>query len=259
MKIGVFTLLILLQFQSFDYDSFFYSKGWAHKDLKKITEITGKKKDGKIISIFNNEGYLLQEVYFVEDEIRADFKANYVVTDTLLEIETVSNDKATTRQYYYTSSGQCYKYRGYSSSGSEKPAYTADSFTYKNGVLVGYIKGYINSYIKSILETKVVCEYNDKKQKTREISIFKNDADTTFFTYAYNRSGQLTDYIQENKREDVFYSGTVVWSRRRKNKIHIRFSNFDERGNWTKSYYMTNRGKVFRSERKIEYWGSVSD
>jgi len=255
MKIGVFTLLILSQFYTFDYDFFFYSKSWVHKDLKKITEITGKKKDGKIISSFNNEGYLLQEVYFVEDEIRADYKSNYIVTDTLLEIETISNDKVTTRQYYYTSSGQCYKYRAHSL-GSEKPVYTADSFTYKNGVLVGYIKGYTNSYIKSILETKVICKYNDKKQKIHEISIFRNDADTTFYTYAYNRFGQLTDYIQESKREDVAYSGTVVWSKRRKNKIHIRFSNFDECGNWTKSYYMTSRGKVFRSERMIEYWGN---
>jgi hypothetical protein len=80
-----------------------------------------------------------------------------------------------------------------------------------------------------------------------------NGIDTTFYTYVYNQLRQFTDYIQKNNNNEVVCSGVVVWSNEKMNKVHIQFSNFDKRGNWTRSYFITERGKVFRLKRKIEY------
>ena len=45
-----------------------------------------------------------------------------------------------------------------------------------------------------------------------------------------------------------------LWSESKQNKVHERYCNFDKHGNWTKHYFITARGKVFWSKRKLVYW-----
>ena len=233
---------------AFDDDIFYYKK-MEHKGIKKITEKTHDKWE--VISFFDEKGYLLREINFYKKEIRSDYKYDYVVTDTLLEIRRIDtigkdvNKQKKIDRYYYTSLGQCYKRRVYFSS-SDNPSYYEDNFVYDDGMLISYTQGKNSA-------TKFIYKYNEKKQKVQKLEI-RNETDTTFYSYVYNQSGQLTDYIQESNNNEVVYSGVVVWSNEKMNKVHIRFSNFDKRGNWTRSYFITERGKVFRSERKIEYW-----
>ncbi len=37
-------------------------------------------------------------------------------------------------------------------------------------------------------------------------------------------------------------------------RIIYLYENIDKHGNWTKSYYLTEKRKKFRVKRKIEYW-----
>ena len=233
---------------AFDDDIFYYEKV-EYKGIKEITEKTHNKWE--VISFFDEKGYLLHEINFYKKEIRSDYKYDYVVTDTLLEIKRIDILGKDVRKqnkidrYYYTSSGQCYKRRVYFSE-SDTPSHYEHNFMFVDGLLVSYTQVKIDAI-------KFVYKYNEKKQKTQKIEI-RNEKDTTFYAYVYNQLGQLTDYIQESNKNEVVYSDVVVWSNSRLNKVHIRYSNFDKRGNWTKSYFITEKGKVFRSERKIEYW-----
>jgi len=259
MKIKIFAILFSMGFFSssyaFDNDIFYY-KNIEHKGVKKIKK---KTYDGwEVISFFDEKGYLLHEINFYKKEIRSDYKYDYIATDTLLEIRRIDTiEKDVNRQkkfdrYYYTSLGQCYKHRVYFSR-SDSPSYWEDNFVFENnGVLVSYEEA-TDWQKRNDISNKIVHEYNTKKQKVRKLEI-RNEIDTTFYSYEYNQSGQLTDCVQESNNNETVYSGVVVWSDEKKNKVHVHFSNFDKRGNWTKSYFITERGSVFRSERKIEYW-----
>jgi hypothetical protein len=247
----IITLLFIGLFYSsyaFDNDTFYY-KNIEYKGIKKITEKAHDKWE--VISFFDEKGFLLQKISYYKKKIRSDVKYDYTVTDTLLEIRRVTlfninaDNKTKIDQYYYTSSNQCYKYRVYFSE-SDNPSYYEDNFVYDDGILVSYTQGKNST-------TKFIYEYNEKKQKVQKLET-RNETDTTFFSYVYNQSGQLTDYVKESNNNEVIYSNVITWSNKKKNKIHIRYSNFDKRKNWTRSYFITEKGKVFRSERKIEYW-----
>lgn len=252
MKFKIYVILFLIGFFYSSYafdDNIFYSKKMEIKGIKQIIEKTYDK--WRVISFFDTEGLLLQRISYYKKELRFDVKYDYTVTDTLLEIRRITlfninaENNTLIDRYYYTSSNQCYKYRVSFSESDNNPFYYEDNFVYYEGMLVSYTQGK-NSV------TKFIYKYNEKKQKERKLKII-NETDTTFYSYMYNQSGQLTDYIQKSNNNENVYSG-VVWSNEKMNKIHILFSNFDKHGNWTKSYFITERGKVFRSERKIEYW-----
>jgi len=254
-------LLLIVTFSSshaFNDDAFYY-KNLEQKGIKRITE--RKFDKWEVISIFNEEGYLVREINFYKKEIRSDYKYEYAIMDTLIEMKrtnSINNDVKNLKidKYYYTSSGQCHKHSMYFSD-SDASSHNKDNFVYEDGKLISYTQGEMG-------QTKFEYTYNEKGQK-EHIQKFTRYGYITFFSFAYNKFGQLTDYIQEGFiqegynnddeiNEIIVYSGVVVWSKEKTNKIHIRYSNFDKRGNWTRSHFITEKGKVFRSERKIEYW-----
>jgi hypothetical protein len=252
MKIKIITILVLIgffySFHTFDNDAFYY-KNLEHKGIKKITEKTHNKWEA--ISFFDEKGYLFHEINFYKKEIRSDYKYDYIVTDTVLEIRRIDtinkevNKQEKIDRYYYTSLGQCYKHISYFSNSNNSFHYE-DNFIFEDGLLVSYTQGNIGA-------VKIIYKYNEKKQRIQEMEI-RNQTDTTFYSYVYNKLGELTDFIQKSNNNEVVYSDGAVWSCNKRNKIHIRFSNFDKQGNWTRSYYLTEKGKVFRSKREIEYW-----
>lgn len=100
-------------------------------------------------------------------------------------------------------------------------------------------------------------EYNNKgKVSSRNhYRYYKGNSYVNSTSYLYDENERLTDVITESHNDSEIKGtimGVVCWNSEM-NKYHIRFSNFDKHGNWTKSYYMTEKGKVFRSKRKIKY------
>jgi len=252
MKIKIFaTLFFVIFFYSlyaqYDFDNGhvdFYSKILEHKGIKKITERTFTH--WKAISYFDREGYVLHETNVFKKEMRSDYRFSYTVTDSLAEIRRVdridlNNDGDTLRieRYYYDSSNRCYQYRVYSSEQDTSRYASRNNFVYEAGMLI--------SYDKNILK------YNEKKQKVSRLEV-TGYTDSTFYTYMYNQSGQLTDFIKESHDNTIWYADAPSWSNTRNNKIHIRYSNFDNHGNWTRSYFITEKRKIFYSKRKIKYW-----
>ena len=253
MKNSIFIILFLISFFSSSYafdNDVFCHKNLENKGIKKITE--KKYTNGEAVYFFNREGYLSNEIHFTKkNEILSEWIYSYIVTDTLLEIKMIgtigNNERKSTYRYYYTSLGQCYKRKVFFLD-SDSSSHFLDNFVYEDGMLVSYTEGKKSA-------TKFVYEYNEKRQKKQ---ILKTSGEySTFYTYMYNNTGQLTDFIHEvinNDNELVVLSGVVIYSRNNTNKSHIRYSNFDKHGNWTRSHFITEKGKVFRSKRKIEYW-----
>ncbi len=227
----------------------FYLKKLHLTEIKTTKTKTHDKWE--VISFFDEKGFLLRETNFYKKEIKSDYTYEYTIADTLLEIKRVDaigkdvKKQKKIDRYYYSSLGQCYKYRVYFGD-CDNPTHYEDNFIFEDGLLTGYSQGKMGA-------VKISLKYNEKKQKTQKMEI-RNKTDTTLNTYVYNQLGLLTDHIMESNNNAVVYSGVVVWSNEKVNKVHIQFSGFDKRGNWTRSYFLTERGKVFRSKREIEYW-----
>jgi hypothetical protein len=260
MKIKLFLTIFLIEIFYYSYafafdEEFLSLKNVRNEGIKEITEYRFDK--WKVLSFFDKQGFLLQEINYYKKEMRAHYRYEYAVSDTLLEIKRaiLNNNEEDTCfiDMYYYDLGQCYKFRRYSSEELNVPSFFGDNFIYKNGLLVSYERNNILRKNRNGLPINVICEYNDKRQKIQELEI-PNKIDTIFYCFAYNQNGQLTDYVKKNGTKGYVFTGVVCWSNKMLNKVHIRYTDFDERGNWTKSYFITEKGKVFRSKRKIEYW-----
>ncbi len=255
MKTKIFITLFFagLIYSSYAFDNAYVdvrSKMLEYKGVKKITERTIDK--WKVISFFDREGHVLQETHAFKKEMRSDYRFHYTVTDTLIEARRVNkiirngsyaSDTLRIDQYYYNASNQCYKRSIYYSIINDySDFYSMDNFVYEDGMLISYTQG----------STKNILKYNEKKQKESRLEIYA--ADTTFYTYVYNQHGQLTDFIKESHDTSIFYGDAPTWNDTRGNKIHIRYSNFDKHGNWTRSYFITEKRRLLYSKRKIKYW-----
>jgi hypothetical protein len=263
------TRIIILFFvgllcSSYDFErDHFTSKNRPFEGIKKITAKSKDRRIWETISIFDKKGFLLQRTGYADKELWSDLKYEYVVTDTTIEIKQIQLlteggwKKYRFEKYYFDSLGQWYKYNLCSSDLDtvcyDDYYYFRDNFVYENDLLVSYTQTNFLGISKAI-----TYQYNEKRQKIRKIEIPSwSNGDTTFYTYIYDLQGRLTDYIEEavSSERTPVYSGVAVWDWKTKpNKFHIRLSNFDKNGNWTRSYYITKKRKVFRSERKIEYW-----
>ncbi|MDR2149002.1 MAG: hypothetical protein LBE91_21385 [Tannerella sp.] len=257
MKAGIFITLFFLgifnSIHAFDFTHYFLYPPFPeeYKGIKKITEKSSSH--WKSISFFDETGHLLRQTHAYRKEMMSDFRFNYTVTDTLIEIRRLNtiyinydSEKLRIYQYLYNASNQCSKHR-VCFSNLENPVNFnfrdfRDNFVYKDEMLISCIIGG-NQYIY---------EYNGKKQIERILEIY-NKTDTTFFIYMYNESGQLTDCIQESNNAEAIYADAPPWSETRSNKIHIRFADFDRRGNWRKSYFITEKRIILKSKRRIQY------
>ena len=253
MKTKIFITLFFagLIYSSYAFDNAYVdvrSKIQEHKGVKKITERTSD--NWKVISFFDREGHVLQETHAFKKEMMSDFRFHYTVTDTLIEARRVNrifeDDLDTLRidRYYYNASNQCYKFNVYFSTIDQidhlSDFNSIDDFVYEDGMLISYTQG----------ASRNIFKYNEKKQKESRLEIRDYASDTTFYTYVYNQHGQLTDVIQEYHDTSIFYGDVPAWRK----KIHVKFSNFDKHGNWTRSYFITEKRRLLYSKRKIKYW-----
>ena len=240
---------------------FFFLEREIH-GVKMITEKSFSK--WKTVSYFDREGFLLRKTNYYKNKTRADYRYEYSISDSLLEIKekehlNINNNPEgyIVYKYYYNPMKQRHRFEVYSSARGldlDEPLVFGDNFVYEDGLLVSYTEATEQQYSNGISQ-KIVYAYNEKKQKSQKMNT--SGAYTTFYSYLYNISGQLTDFIHEVVNSDnelVVLSGVVVYSKNNTNKSHIRYSNFDKRGNWKKSHFVTEKSKLFRSKRKIEYW-----
>jgi len=236
----------------FDHEEFF-SLDRETRGVKMITE--QQRNNATVVSIFDEEGFLLRSTLYHRNQVRVEYRYEYSISDSLLEVKyhyrrtlNINPEEGyLVHKYYYNHLKQCYRTESYSSSGL--------SGSSKNFV---YIDGNLQSYETHPNNVDFFCKFvydydgNQRTEQMYEVSGDLVSSDGCKSTSIYQNE-KLIDYIRECNEGQVIVSGEILWNRMG-NKVHIRYSNFDRRGNWTRSHFVTEKGKVFRSKRKIEYW-----
>ena len=219
--------------------------------VRKVTTITHDK--WSIVCNFDRQGFLNREQRFYKGELKADYAYEYKITDSVLV--TIVTDRENQHiklvkksEDYLSPSGKCYKCRVYMN-GSESASLYVDNFVYDGDLLISY--DVATAWQKrNGKASKVHYYYNKKKQKILETKSFNG---TDSVVYSYDKMGRLTGETKTSDSLSIL-SGIVPYADNELNKDQLTYSHFDNKGNWTKSYYTTQEGKIFRSKRKIEYW-----
>jgi hypothetical protein len=234
--------------------------------IKEITEKTGKYKSS---FKYDKSGYLTEIDYGY-----TKYTYNYAINDSLFTIyihnyDTLNKICSQIYKYYLDLSGKVIRIDDINVENNDTILeYWSDNFVYKDKLLQGYERQSSvnpNYLCNNILSSKTVYFYNNNKKLSEKYvimpyywneKIYNCDSliiDTTFVYYIYDKSSNLTDCITDVSHTKSKYIGGKTVDKNA-NKLHIRYSNFDRHGNWTKSYFVTKKGKVFRSKRKIDYW-----
>jgi|GEM_PF-309134 len=246
--------------------------------VKKITERHSPRPTGhwKSVFFYDENGFLLRQVSYHKRrrwhffKARADYRYEYSISDTLLiikqrEVRNINNNPPNyiKKKYYYNHLKQCYRFEIYSSNFSlisnGKPFVVGDNFIYKDDLLQSFDR-HIFFWRNDSLELGGSDRHtftHDSKRRTEQI--YRNiHTGTAFMCYCITttvyQNGKLTDIIRDCDGSGGVFMGVYFWSKDRPDKMHIRFSNFDRHGNWTRSYFVTEKGKRLRSERRIRYW-----
>jgi len=224
--------------------------------IKMITENSFSK--WKTVSYFDDKDFLLRKVKLYKNKIRADYRYEYSSSDTLLIIKekeylNINNNPESNIIYkvYYNHLRQCYRVEIYLSKDLENPSRIADNFIYQDNLLRSY-----ETYSTRLTEDRfdrIVYVYDCNQKTEQRYSVYGDSVSTEGCkSTSIFQNEKLTDLIQKCDEGGII-SGEVCWNSSM-NKVHIRYSNFDLHENWKRSYFITERGKVFRSKRKIEYW-----
>ncbi|WP_232369875.1 MULTISPECIES: hypothetical protein [Prevotella] len=221
------------------------------KGVRKIITTTHDK--WSIVCYFDRQGYLMREQIFYKGKLKSDNAYDYMITDSVVvtRITDISGPypKLVKKcEEFFSPFGKCYKRRVYMN-GSDTATLYIDNFIYDGDLLISNEEATAWQK-KNEAFSKVNYYYNEKKQKILETKYF-NGSDSIF--YSYDKMGRLTDEVKKADNTSVL-SGIVPYARNELNKLHIIYSNYDHEGNWTKSYFATQKGKKTRSKRKIEYW-----
>lgn len=257
MKKIAFILLLLMGTTALGYAQDideYYTKEISTRGIKQITEKSLRGR--KTVSHYDEQGYLRLVEYFKRGRKRSEETYDYTITDSLLEVRTPSGLKngSTVRcidKYFYDEQGRCRRQERRVMGSGRSAMFMAveDSFVYNGPKLMAYTR-YLST---GKVDKSFVYTYDTQGRKTMMKSIYP-DGNTTYHQFEYNDKGQLTDYIRESSNPDAIYMCVPLWSESKQNKVHERYCNFDKHGNWTKHYFITERGKVFWSKRKLVYW-----
>ena len=229
--------------QKFLTESPFSSK---MKNVSKVIERKfGKWKEK---SFYNDKNLLTREVYFRKGKKRGDYQYDYLFLDTLFIITQLKNNDSTKCLYYHISYDNLENYTLFEFYSAREcdlnvPSVIGTNFVYEDGLLISY------DMDGSVVQFK----YDSLARISQEISISGYSFDTTYTNYLYDKFGRKTDCIVESSNPEADFVGVFVYSSENRNKFHYRYSNFDKHGNWRKSYFITEKGELFRSKRKIKY------
>jgi hypothetical protein len=252
-------------------DDFIDFRNSENAGIKKITEKSFSK--WTTVYLYDSMGFLIQQLNYYKNRPRADYRHEYTITDSLttrkqeeyLNIDNNKNRHFTVYKYYYNFQKLCKMEIYLSSDNLSVPSVLADNFIYRDDLLQSYERGRF-PYTDEDPPDKIQHIYNEEKQITQKlicsdisliVALHSPDfafKDTTFYSFIYDEGGKISDYVIRSSDKESTFTGVYCWNDVEMNKVHIRYSNFDKRGNWTVSYFITEKGKKFRSKREIEYW-----
>ena len=231
--------------------------------VKKTTEqlrLAGQRSTR--YSFFDEEGFLLRTIDFDRGRRNsAERRYEYSISDTLLVVRQTGyrngvQESQIIHNFFYNDLKQIQRIETFIySGGTNRQTGVSRNFIFKEGKLLSY-ETHTYSFDNAVFLYRFAHTNEGNRQIIQrqhfELTYLSSDTLITTFIYV---DGALTDKVIRNSNpRNAFVGGMVFWSREKPNKSHIRYTRFDRRGNWTRSYFITERGRVFRSQRRIEYW-----
>ncbi len=234
-------------------EEMYFHKNSMYMGIKKITYTYNSK--WKTVYFYNKQGLLERQINCFKNSKRADYHFEHTLTDTTFTIKEREDKEHEESyricRYLYDKNGNCIKMEVFSSNKLDIPFVVSESFIYNDDNLLLEYKH------NASINWKYKYFYNNKKQKIKKIEFdddFEENAITTVFEY--NNKGIII-------KEDMLYEGYNLYAdgkyifpynQSKPMRIVYLYEDIDKHGNWKKSYYLTEKGKVFRSKRKIGYW-----
>ena len=194
-------------------------------------------------------------------------KNDFIITDSL-SIRTTTNSLVKDNNIIHTSQHSMYlKYKsgrlfeikychkGFECTKNNNFCYSDSSISYEEH-FYDFIYQHTYAYMRddfcdcyAVVKKESVVKL-PKNIDTTENRIYKNNsADRDI--YIFNSNNILTDFISISK------DGFIGIPYTEKNGVgvsHIKFTNFDKNGNWTRSFFILGNKRKFRSKRKITYY-----
>ena len=214
------------------------------ENVNKIVERKFSKWTEK--SFYNDQGFLSRQTNFYKGKKRSDYQYEYFSSDTVFIIKELMNNDTAKCLYFHFSYDSLANYtlvEYYSASNLDVPFVIETNFVYKGRLLISFDRD------GSVIQF----QYDSLARISQEISISGYSSDTTYTNYLYDKFGRKTDCIVESSNPEADFVSVFVYSSEKRNKVHFRYSDFDKYGNWRKSYFVTEKGNLFCSKRKIKY------
>ena len=200
-----------------------------------ILEITEFYKKSKSVKVYE-DSFLKKETFYLKKNIWSESYFNYEITDNewvICDINTLKKDTLVVSIFFDNNICSVINYQNFKNSQKVIPICNR-LVTIPNDT--------------SIYKVRYFC-HNDTIYK----EVFINDILSSIEKTLYNNNSLV--FKSEEIVDDplAIISDVVCWSKNQRNKYIILYDNFDKKGNWTKSYFLTDKGKVLRSKRKIIY------
>lgn len=234
------------------------------KQIKTTSIISNKKKYPNFIDyqVYNERGFLIASERYVGKDKISSSKIEYLVSGDTLEVKALTNavsgkeykDYTTINRFYFDpQTNHFYKMEQFRVDGDT--TLIATDLVYLDSLLISY----------NLNDGKLMYEYNDNGlliRHERNSDTYKAQID-----FNYDESGRVTDYIAQEywpligEPETIqLRKGVTATTTDRSETTWIRHEDFDKKGNWLNSYYITDKGKkkglskVLASTREIEYY-----
>lgn len=225
------------------------------KTTKSGAKISAFKKTPDIINrtFYNKQGFITaSEIYSGEERILSS-ETEYLISGDTLEVRVMSsaiygkeykNDTTIHRFYFNPKTNHFYRMEQFRV-GSDNTLIATD-LTYSGSLLVSY----------TLNDSEFTYLYNDDGLLIKhERNSDKYNAQVDFI---YDESGRITDnIIQEywpliGEPETIHIrKGVTMTTTDRSQNTWMRYEDFDENGNWQKSYYITDKGKKKGLDKKL--------
>lgn len=214
------------------------------------------------LSEYNKDGYLTKEVNFFRGEKRSDLRYTYILNDTVLEViehnlVNINHKKQpTSTKYTYDEYGYCKRVD--EKCGDGDYVCINNNFVWDKGKLIS-----MDYIFTPSTYSRFVYSYNKEGRKVEKKEyLYTIDSENphkiedceyvALYRYEYDEQGRLSQESKEYIDHSAVMTDVCPWSKNALYKYVIKYVYHGKSNLYTKSYFLTERGKKFYERIKYK-------
>jgi hypothetical protein len=230
-------------------------------EIKEIGYHSVLKRNGWINLIsFSDLALPVRELNFYKGKKRSDYHYFYVDEDSVFRKIKIDSMAGSDRNYEelricYNQAHEIIKTKRYSDKAAKNPDLVEQEIRCDSLSRLLSYKSVLPSASRNEagdLITQYKFHYNNCHQVDSVLRTDSENISKILYCYAYNKRGLISDEIVDHLDPGTVLGGVKPWSEKRMNMYHYRYK-YDRKGNWTKRYFVTRKGKFLDAKRKIKY------